>query len=105
MGETEDSSTWRALLVPAIAGALIAGLSFNVYYSETTVSRSEVKELVAQEAAADDLRISHLEARVDIIAERQTDVRIRLATLEAQVARLNGTVNHHINQDNRRFRR
>ena len=104
MGETEGSA-WRGLLLPAIVGALIAGLSFNVYFSETTVSRDEVTALVAQEAAADDVRISKLEARIDVIGDRQTDVRIRLATLEAEVARLNGTVNHHIAQDNKRFRR
>ena len=104
MAETEGSA-WRGFLLPAIVGALIAGLSFNVYFSETTVSRDEVTALVAQEAAADDVRISKLEARVEVLSERQTDVRILLATLEEQIARLNGAVNHHINRDNKRFRR
>ena len=105
MGETEGSPTWRALVVPAIVGALIAGLSFNVYYSETTISRSEVKEMIAVESEKDDTQLGHVGAQVDVINDRQTDVRIRLATLEAEVARLSGAVNHHINQDRRRFGR
>lgn len=72
------------LILSAIIGAMIAGISFNLYFAQTTVSNDEL-ELAGERAAAEREKIR---AELAFVRSRQDEVRETIAAHEARLVAL-----------------
>jgi hypothetical protein len=98
---TPPTGDMARLFLAVALSALVTGFSSALYFSQTTISRSEVREIIREERTNADMKIARTEAKVDLIGDRQTDVRIALATLIAQLQAIQAELEAHIGKPDR----